>query len=48
MKSLFISYCHEPIYKEVIQAFVDKLIKIGLPLIIDKYDLSPGNDLEYL
>jgi len=46
MKSIFISYCHEPIYGELIQAFVDKLLKIGLPVVIDKYDLSPGNDLD--
>ena len=46
MKSIFISYCHEPIYGELIQAFVDKLLKLGLPLVIDKYDLSLGNDLD--
>ena len=46
MKSIFISYCHEPIYGELIQVFVDKLLKLDLPVIIDKYDLSPGNDLD--
>ena len=46
MKSIFISYCHESIYGDLIQVFVDKLLKLGLPVIIDKYDLSPGNDLD--
>jgi hypothetical protein len=46
MKSIFISYCHEPIYGDLIQAFVDKLLKLGIPAINDKYDLSPGNDLD--
>ncbi|HRW22749.1 MAG TPA: toll/interleukin-1 receptor domain-containing protein, partial [Bacteroidales bacterium] len=47
MKSIFISYCHEPsIYKELVHIFVDKLIKTGLSVVIDKYDLSPGNDMD--
>ena len=46
MKSIFISYCHEPIYGDLIQAFVDKLLKLGIPAVNDKYDLSPGNDLD--
>ncbi len=48
MKNIFISYCHEPlIYKEAIHVFVDILLKNGLPVVIDRYDLSPGHDLDF-
>ena len=47
MKKIFISYSHEPDkYKKLTQRLADKLIGLGIPVVIDKYELRYGHDID--
>jgi len=47
MKNIFISYSHEPNKDKLhVRKFADKLIELGLPIIIDRYDLRFGHDID--
>lgn len=46
-KSVFISYAYEPeILKEKTHRLAEKLLKEGIPVVLDKYDLRIGNDID--
>ncbi|OFY43676.1 MAG: hypothetical protein A2X18_09535 [Bacteroidetes bacterium GWF2_40_14] len=47
MNKIFISYSHEPLkFKKLTHRFADKLIELGLPIVIDKYDLRYGHNVD--
>ena len=45
-RSVFISYSHDPKFNEKTHRLADKLLNEGIPVVIDKYDLKLGNDID--